>query len=345
MTLAEPNESDGGRSETRPIAVVTVTHNAEAVLPGFLASLSEATSQAKPPIIAVDNGSSDGTRSLLREQEGLILVEQANTGYAHGVNRGMERAPSGHDIMVLNPDTVLGTGLLDRLVAVLEDDPRAGVVVPTLRAPTGEVLPSLHYEPRAWRTLVEAVVGGTRSRRFGEAYRPDPRAGRQTADWATGAAMLLRSEVLDRLGGFDESYFLYSEETELCLRVGDAGYRVVHEPAAIVEHVGGPMAQNPLLWALRAVNRVRLAARRSSSRSTRCLHLASIAFELRRVVTGDGVSRAALRALLHRDLDAVAVEIARKLGADVSPMLAATGDPPVVLRGRVHRTDDGRLSS
>ncbi len=311
----------------RPIAVVTVTFNAEAALQTFLASLAAGTSQPPTPVIVVDNGSSDGTRNLLRQQEGLTLVEQSNTGYAHGVNRGVEEAPDGYDIMVLNPDTVVDAGAFDRLAAVLDTDPTAGIVVPTLRAPTGETLRCLRREPRAWRTLVETIVGGTRAGRLGEAYQPDARLGPQEVDWATGAAMLLRRDVLEKLGGLDESYFLYSEETEFCLRVRDAGYRVIHEPAAVVEHVGGPMERNPQLWALRAVNRVRLASRRSGRSSAVGFRLAAIAFEVRRALTGDLVARAALRALLRRDLDGAAVDLARSLGADVGPMLRATADP------------------
>lgn len=144
--------------------------------------------------------------------------------------------------------------------------------------------------------------------------------------------MLVRREVLDRLGGFDQTFFMYSEETEFCLRVGDAGWRVVCEPTAVVEHLGGAMSEHPKLWALRAVNRVRLAARRASSGKAIGFRLTAIGFELRRVVTGDEVSRAALRALCRWNLDRVAVEPAESLGADTGPMRHAIGEHPTSQR-------------
>ena len=300
---------------TRPIAVVCVTYNAGDHVGAMLASVHRDDSDREVPVIVIDNGSSDGTVELLRAASGIEVVEQTNVGYAGGLNRGIAEAPTGHDILVLNPDVILRPGALDRLSAVLQAQDDVAIAVPALFDTLGVLLPSLRRAPVWWRTLVEAVVGGSRAGRLGESFPPDVHRGLQDADWATGAALLIRRDVVDEVGPWDESFFLYSEETEYCLRVRDAGYRLVCEPQATMVHVGGELGRNARLWALRAVNRVRLQRRRSRT-SAAALRAASVVFESRRALLGDAVSRAAIRALLSRDLDGVAAQLTRELGGE-----------------------------
>lgn len=299
----------------RPVAVVCVTYNSTAHVLAMLASLADGSQAKSIPVVAVDNGSRDGTVESLREIADVTVIEQSNSGYADGINRGVVDAPVGHDILVLNADVLVQPGAIDRMSAVLEEDRDAAIVVPALRDESGASLPSLRRFPTWWRTAIEAIVGGSRAGRFGEAHHPNPGDGRQEADWATGAAMLIRRKVLDEVGPWDPSFFLYSEETEYCLRVREAGYRVVCEPQAVMTHIGGEMSRHPDLWALRAVNRVRLQ-RRSGTGSAVLFRAASVVFELRRALLGDVPSRAALRALLSRDLDGVAERLTRRLGGE-----------------------------
>ena len=300
---------------TRPVAVVCVTYNAGDHVGDMLGSVHRAISDREVPVIVIDNGSSDGTVELLRAASGIQVVEQTNVGYAGGLNRGIAEAPVGHDILALNPDVVLRPGAVDRLSAVFEERDDVAIAVPALFDTSGRLLPSLRRAPVWWRTLVEAFVGGSRAGRLGESFQPDLQGGLQDADWATGAAMLIRRDVFDEVGPWDQSFFLYSEETEFCLRVRDAGHRLVCEPQSAMMHVGGEMGRNARLWALRAVNRVRLQRRRSRP-SAAALRAASVVFESRRALLGDAVSRAAIRALLSRDLEGVAVQLTRELGGD-----------------------------
>ena len=106
----------------------------------------------------------------------------------------------------------------------------------------GHLLPSLRRAPVWWRTLVEAIVGGSRAGRLGESFQPTRHGDLPDADSATGAAMLMRRDVIDEVGPWGESFLLYSEETEFCLRVRDAGYRLLHEPRAVMVHVGGEIS-------------------------------------------------------------------------------------------------------
>jgi N-acetylglucosaminyl-diphospho-decaprenol L-rhamnosyltransferase len=313
-----------GSGEVRPVAIITVTYNAERVLPQFLSSVPASRSGGTPLVIAVDNGSVDGSLEILRSVGELecIVVESHNTGFAHGINTALEHVPSGYDVLICNPDVRLAPGCIDRLGEVLAENPAAAVVTPLLVDENGSPLPSARRRPTPWRTAVEALVGGSRAGPLGEAAVPDPSAGRRYVDWATGAVLLLRRSVVDRLGGFDESFFLYSEETEYCLRVRSAGYRVVLEPAAVAIHEGGQLHEDQTLWALRAVNRVRRHKAQANRVSSFAFRAASAAFELRRVATGQSTSRLAFRALLARDLDRKAIELVRDLGGDPSPMIS-----------------------
>lgn len=306
----------------RDVTVVAVTYNATAVLPAFLSSVRRGLEGLASSIVVVDNGSLDGTQALVAAHSGVTLLAQSNTGYAHAVNRGIEWAPTSHDILVLNPDLIVDDGAITRLQARLVSDPSIGIAVPAMTDQHGRMTLSLRRAPSPGRTLVEAAVGGNRAGRFGERFAP---IGREpvSCDWATGAALLIRREALEQVGAWSEAFFMYSEETDFCLRVGDLGWRVVCDPAARVMHAGGEMATDPTLWSLRAINQVRFARRRGGRLHGAAARAATILFELRRAITGSTVSRPALRRLLQPDLDRAAWELVERLGGDPTPMRTA----------------------
>ena len=292
----------GGQVVNRSLAIVVVTHNsADDVVP-MLSSIRLSCRGRVYAIIVVDNGSDDGTVELLHREQDVLVVEQANEGFARGVNRGLQQASPGHDVLVLNPDTRLDRGAVVRLIAAL-DDQEIGIVVPTLRGPDGVVAASLRRDPTVATAAAEALLGGRHAGRWGESYEPVKSEGPIDVDWATGAAMLLRRDMVDEIGLLDESFFLYSEETEYCMRARAAGFRVRVEPEAEVTHIGGDMSTDPRLWALRAINRVRLYERTASRRRAVVFRIACLGFELRRALLANGVSRLAVRSLLARDLD------------------------------------------
>ena len=301
-------------SQCRPVTVVVVTFNAATYLDAMLRSIRDASGSRRVEIVAVDNGSTDDTVAVLRTEDDVRLIQQENVGYAGGVNRGIEAAADGHDILVLNPDVILGPETIEQLCQVLEARPAAGIVVPRLQDESGGTLPSLRRDPTTFKTLVEAIVGGSRAGRFGEAYAPTMDTGVQEVDWATGAVMLIREDVVDGIGLMDERFFLYSEETEYCMRARDAGYGVVCRPDAVVQHAGGEMSRNQHLWALRAVNRVRLHRSRHGGAPTLAFRSASLLFELRRAISGDRVSSLAVRILVRPNIDRSARRLRAALG-------------------------------
>lgn len=285
------------------ITVVVVTHNSSPLLSDFAAALPAALDGAGPHrMVVVDSGSSDDTLVVAaRLLPSATLVELgANLGYAAGVNTGIRTAGPSDAYLIVNPDVRLGPGSVARLVGALSAL-GTGIAVPRMTDPAGTLLPTLRRRPTFLRALGEAVAGGRRASRharFSEVVGDPARydvAG--TADWASGAAMAVSRQCYETVGPWDESLFLYSEETDFALRAGDAGYLLRFVPEATAAHLGGEAATSAPLWSLLTVNRVRVYRRRHSRGATLAFALAVGANELVRAGPGGATHRAALRAL------------------------------------------------
>lgn len=284
-----------------PLAVVVVTFNSSSVVLECLDSLRAGVSDAD--VVVVDNASTDGTVALVQRCAPWVRVleRRVNGGFAAGVNAGFEVVGPEADVLVLNPDIRLQPGAVATLRA---GGSAAGILVPTLVDADGRVSPSLRREPRAGRSLLEAVLGGRVAARLGvgEHIAPGNRylAG-GVVDWATGAAWLIRPACRAAIGPMDERYFLYSEETEYMLRAGDAGFPVVHLPAASVVHLGGEQGTSPWLWSMSVTNRVRLQRERHGRVAAVAMRCAALLNEAVRAVTRprDARYRVALRDLLR----------------------------------------------
>lgn len=254
----------------RPVAevgLVVVTYNSAAVLPGLLESMEAGCAGIRCRVVVVDNASADPTRETVRRlapRAELVALDR-NAGYAAGLNAGFRALGDMDAVLVLNPDVRLRPGAVARLAAALAE-PRTGIAVPKLVSPDGAVARTLRREPTALRALGEAVLGGDRAGRhpaLGEVVTdPAVYAAPATADWATGAAMLVDRRCWDALDGWDESLFLYSEETDFALRARDRGFLLRYVPDAVAEHIGGDAGTDPRLHALLTRNKVRLFRRR-----------------------------------------------------------------------------------
>ncbi|MET9887496.1 glycosyltransferase family 2 protein [Streptomyces sp. NPDC006430] len=294
-----------------PVAVLVVTWNSARVLPEFLASLPQGMAGLHYRLVVADNDSADDTVNLLRSSapDATVVQTGRNAGYAAGVNAALAAAAEWEGgfraALVCNPDVRMRQGcarlLVDALGAPLPDRGRVGISVPLLYEEDGTLQHSLRREPRVTRALGEAVLGNRRAGRFPawSELVTDPSAyGRPTvADWATGALMALSRECLDACGAWDESFFLYSEETEFCLRARDRGFATRLEPAAEATHLGGDSQVSPRLWTLLTLNRVRLYRRRHGPAATAAFRGAVLLRETSRAALGRPASRAAARAL------------------------------------------------
>lgn len=291
------------------VLVACVTYNSAQVIGDFLASLPAALAGGpRCRVVVVDNNSSDATVDLVRQHAPWAHLVSAggNLGYAGGINLAMRRYPASEGVYVLNPDTVPAPGSVSALHQATQRDPSIGIVVPRIVGASGQLEFSLRREPTLGRALGHALLGGPRAARWsslGEVVR-DPanyRGGAQ-ADWATGAAVYFTRAAIDAAGDWDERFFLYSEETDYCLRVRDAGFTLQLVTAASVMHHGGDQAVSAGLWALSAVNRTRLYRKRHGRLASTGYWAAVLLNEVIRVLTvrdpaGRAVHRSAVRAL------------------------------------------------
>lgn len=223
--------------ETFPdITIVVVSFNVRELLRRCLESCRRYAPGAA--VVVVDNASADASAEMVRADfaEVRLIARGDNAGFARAADEGAHFA-AGPYILFLNPDAYLHEGCLERLAAVMAARPRTAVAAPRISDPEGKLESTLRDEPGAFNLLREhlpLLKNGTA--RFSPHDRP------RRADWIVGAALLVRREAFERIGGFDPSIDLYYEDADLCLRLGDAGYEIWFEPAAAVTHVGAASA-------------------------------------------------------------------------------------------------------
>jgi len=250
--------------EPADVAVVIVTYNSEADVGHLIASL-RAEESVRMRVVVVDNDSTDDTVAALSEHNDIIVRSGGgNRGYAGGINVALRYVGSARGILVLNPDLVVGPGSVRTMLSCLEST-GTGIVVPRLLDPHGVPQASLRREPTVLRSFGEAVFGDRAKRRpswLAETVYDQESYGRAHAvEWATGAALLIDGALADRLGDWDERYFLYSEETDYFRRARNDGATVWYDPASTVTHRQGGSGVSPGQSALMSVNRVRYAER------------------------------------------------------------------------------------
>lgn len=282
------------------------------MIPEFLASLPEGMAGTDWRLVVADNDSADDTVDVVRSlaPEATVVQTGRNAGYAAGVNAALGAAAGWEGgfraALVSNPDVRMRRGcakvLVDAFDAVVPGGGRVGISVPLLYEEDGRtLLYSLRRESRVTRALGEAVLGNRRAGRFPRwselVTAPSAYERATVADWATGALMAVSRECLAACGPWDESFFLYSEETEFCLRARDRGFVTRLEPSASATHLGGDSQVSPRLWTLLTLNRVRLYERRHGAAATAAFRAAVLLRETSRAALGRPASLAAARAL------------------------------------------------
>jgi N-acetylglucosaminyl-diphospho-decaprenol L-rhamnosyltransferase len=222
---------------------VVVNYEAGSLLLDCVQSLLADDGAGVPEVVVVDNGSSDGSVAAVRAAfpEVVVVDPGANVGYAAAANRGIA-ATSGPVVAVGNPDLVVAPGTAAALLARFDAEPDLAAVGPALLNPDGSQYPSA----RAHASTIDAVGHAA----FGRFFPRNPFTRRyrhldadwarsRDVDWVSGALIFVRRSALDSIGGWDERYFMYMEDVDLCWRLRRLGWRVVYEPAGRATHVQG----------------------------------------------------------------------------------------------------------
>jgi GT2 family glycosyltransferase len=220
------------------ISAIVVNHNGAAHLGRCLGSLGPPRDGLE--ILLVDNASDDGSLELVRSEfpHVSVLPQTSNLGFG-AANNLAAAAATGTAFLLLNADAWLEADALALLEARLSEDPRVGLVAPQLRYPDGGR--QFAWSPQ--RSIVGEAVQLLRNP-FESTPWVHARAARALArfagpTWFTAACVLLRADAYRRVGGFDEHFFMYFEDVDLCHRLREAGWRLVDEPRAIAGHHGG----------------------------------------------------------------------------------------------------------
>jgi hypothetical protein len=235
-------------SDTPRVAVVIVSYEVRETLVAGLRALER---DAGLPVetVVVDNASTDGSAEAVRAGFPAVrlIANSDNVGFARASNQGA-RATRAPLLLFLNPDARLEPGALATLVALAESRPRTGVIGPRTRGADGRIQVSTGPDlslASEWRQ--RRLVHGVARRDPALVAEAEARHAREhQPDWVSGACLLARREAFEAVGGFDEGFFLYEEDADLCLRVRRAGWQVAFTPDAEARHwLGTSMARAP----------------------------------------------------------------------------------------------------
>jgi GT2 family glycosyltransferase len=228
---------------TPDVTVVVPSWNTAVATGNCLRSLRDVP-DVRVETILVDNASADHTVELVRQgfPEVRVVVHDRNRGFAAACNAGWFRA-RGRFVLFLNSDVIVPPGALHALLEAGESEPRVGLIGPRLRGRTGEHQPSTRTDPTPGALfhqhtivrhlrLLRACESRYKMRSFDASTRTD-------VPVLMGAALLARREALEEVGAFDEGYFMYFEEADLCRRMRARGWRVVFDPSPEMVHAGG----------------------------------------------------------------------------------------------------------
>jgi N-acetylglucosaminyl-diphospho-decaprenol L-rhamnosyltransferase len=258
------------------VDVVVVSYNSADTLRGCVEPL---VGDEQLSLIVVDNASTDESIEAVSDLEVSMIAIDRNLGFAHGCNRGWTSGSAPY-VLFLNPDARIDKTSIRRLATVLENNPSLGLVAPRLVDREGSLEFSQRRFPRLRSTYAQALF---LHRIFNHAQWTDevvrdPRAYERagSVEWLSGACLLLRRSALERIGGWDEGFFHYGEDIDICRRLRSSGFALRYEPEAYAAHLGGASAPRAGLLPRLAASRIRYA-QLHRSRTTAFLERVGIA--------------------------------------------------------------------
>jgi GT2 family glycosyltransferase len=246
---------------TARLSIIIVNYNGREHLENCLSSLAQHPPTTPHETVVVDNASTDDSVQAVHRSPGVRLVAlDQNVGFSRGNNAGI-RASVGELVLLLNNDTLVRPGALDRLVARLDAHPEAAVAGPRLVDASGDAELSFGPMISPLGELRQKVLMTLHARGVGPVSRWVDRATRQEryVDWVTGACLLVRRRIAEQVGLLDERFFLYTEDVDFCASIRAAGWKILFTPAAEIVHLRG---------------RARLAAPTAINKAYRRSHIA-----------------------------------------------------------------------
>ena len=245
------------------VTALLVNFNAGEELRHALQSMADEMGDRPWEGVVVDNASTDGSAEIALDfAPAVTLVRNAgNVGFGRGINQGLTRAHAPF-VLIMNPDCRLEPGAVERLMGELARQPSCAIVGPRILDPDGTEQGSARGDPdmltgvfgrsAALRRLFPALAVSERNVVPSTSV---PTGGSLTVDWVSGACMLARVSALAAVGGFDERYFLYWEDADLCRRLRAAGHDVRYLPSATAVHRVGQSSRTARASSIRAFHK------------------------------------------------------------------------------------------
>lgn len=223
-------------AEKVKVSIVIVAYNVQELMEKCLDEAIQAVKGIPSEIIVVDNGSKDETYALVkRKYPDVILMRlKENLGFGGGNNLGIKHA-RGDYVVLLNSDAFIHDGCLQKAVDKLDQDSTIGMAGGRLVRPNGELQPAAMHFPTLGQQFRKFISQSPSMWSFPKESQP--------VDWVPAAFAIIRREVLEEVGTFDERFYLYYEEVDLCQRIRNAGYSIWYLHDVIVTHIGGVSCQ------------------------------------------------------------------------------------------------------
>jgi GT2 family glycosyltransferase len=244
VTPPSDNSTRAPDGDTTPVSVVIVNWNSKDYLRKCLESLRRHPSSLKVEIVVVDGASFDGCAEMLAQEFPEIVFIQSpdNVGFARANNLGAKHA-TGRCLLLLNPDTEFVEDAISPLYRDLQDNERAGAIGCRLLNSDHSVQTSC---VQAFPTVLNQLLDAEwlrrrlpRSRLWGMRPLYDGLSGPVEAEALSGACILIRRECFEEMGGFTESYFMYGEDMDLCYKLAQGGWKILHDSRVTLIHHGG----------------------------------------------------------------------------------------------------------
>jgi len=222
------------------LSIVILNYKTKNLLKQCLKNIANLSLPFEHEIIVVDNNSQDGAEEMVKENfpEYKFIQADRNRGMGAGNNLGIKHS-RGEYVLILNPDVVVLENSIEKLLKFIEKDKKIGCVAPQLLYPNKTYQQSRYKFPKFFMlpVFIRTGLGKFVKRALDEYFMNNiPIDQAHKIDWARGSALLIRKSVLDKIHGFDERFFMYLEDTDLCRRIWQAGYEIWYVPDAQMIH-------------------------------------------------------------------------------------------------------------